>query len=269
MKKIFIIIVHFGDPLLTKRCIESIHRVIKLPIIVVDNQGNFSWRKDKRVTLLPMETNCGYAKAVNAGIRLALLQQSSILVILNNDVTIFENVFLPLIRVLEKKEIGIAGPVIQFRRNDHMVFDCGGEINMLAGRTTHRESKEKPKGDIQIVDYISGCFLMVKKEVIDTIDMFDESFFMYYEDVDFCLRARNHGFQTAVLTSVSVFHALSSSIGAGSKQALYYQTKSALMFGRKHMPFFGIFTFIFVLLQSLYLLIKNPNTGIAAFQALL
>jgi hypothetical protein len=80
---------------------------------------------------------------------------------------------------------------------------------------------------------------------------------LYYEDVDFCIRAKKAGFKTFVLPSISIYHKLSESVGKNSFLAIYHQTKGALLFGSKNFFFRRPFNLLFILLQSLLIVMKS------------
>ncbi len=108
--------------------------------------------------------------------------------------------------------------------------------------------REMPVGDADIVglecgnvfgfDYLSGAGLLVKREVFEKIGLFDERYFLYYEDVDFCMRARKAGFKLATATT-KFHHAVSATTSSlGSANLLYYHTRNALLLNATHGPWY-------------------------------
>lgn len=89
-----------------------------------------------------------------------------------------------------------------------MFYDHGGKINWLLGRTTHLECSNVQMFECSKIDYVSGCAMFIKTEVFKKIGLFNEKYFLYFEDVDFCLRARKAGFNLAVEPKSLVFHRL-------------------------------------------------------------
>lgn len=273
----FIVVLHFGDQQLTEDCINSILKCEKEyeEIIIVDNDKDSRFEIDnsklnnKKIKIIINEKNLGYAGGMNMGIKYALSKEATYILLINND-TIFENsIVTQLLNVLEKeKKTGIVAPVIKFIKNKKTIYDLGGKVNMVFGRTKHYEVEMIKNMDPHIVNYASGCCLMIKREVFEKIGLLDNDFFLYYEDVDFCLRAKKAGFSTYVLPQLSILHKLSSSVGKNSSFAIYHQTKSSLLFGRKHLKKFSIFNYIFIIFQSFIFFIKNPTNGIATFHAI-
>lgn len=269
--KTFIIILHFGDPAVTLDCVRSViaKKLNFTELVVVDNNQNFDPKNFKgKIEILKNKKNLGFAGGVNVGIKYALSKKVDYILLLNND-TIVKNDFLKEIVTFMKlnETVGIASPAIKYKRGRSTVYDTGGKINKLFGRTTHNEVSQVLNKKPRQVDYVSGCCMLVKKEVFEKIGLFDERFFLYYEDVDFCIRAKNKGFFSYVLPEVFIEHALSKTVGKDSKVAVYNQTKSALQFGRKHFKSVLVLHRIFIIAQSTYVFIKNPKVGFSALLA--
>lgn len=271
--KTYIIIIHFGQNTTTANCIKSILENDKdfTKIIVIDNSSDFDIdnKKGAKIVVFKNKSNLGFAKAVNMGIEYAMSKKADYIFLLNNDTIVKEPVIRPLISFLkDNSKVGIIAPAISFTKNEHILFDLGGRVNKLFGRTSHKKVFKIEDYKPFETDYVSGCCMIIKKEVVKKIGLFDQRFFLYYEDVDFCLRAKKLGFLTYVFPSVSINHDLSGSVGKNSYLAVYYQTKSALEFGKKYFKGGGrILNIVFILLQSLYILLKNPRGGRGAFAA--
>ncbi len=267
--KVFIVVLHFGSVEVTNDCLSSIFksRLSFENLIVVDNTGNFE-TKNGKVLVIKNKKNLGFAGGVNVGIKYALSKKADYILLLNNDTIVKQNFLKALTEFSEQFEnAGIVGPAIKFRRDGKTVYDIGGKINIVFGRTTHNEVFKLTNKKPRVADYISGCAMLIKKEVFEKIGLFDERFFLYYEDVDFCIRTKNKGFLTYVLPEVSIEHALSKSVGKNSSLALYHQTKSALLFGKKYFKGKLFLNRGFILAQSIYIFMKNPRVGMSAFLA--
>ena len=244
MKNIDIIILHFGDITVTQQCIKSIEAKAKgyRNIILINNDVTIDLtkhiKKQKKRIIINSEKNHGFAAGVNIGIKKALHNKADFVCLLNNDVTIKKDFVQPIVTFMSKQEnAGIAGSIIEFALNGMSMFDHGAYVSNTTGKGTHSNNASIKFKKPQLVDYVSGCCMMIKKEVFDTIGYFDERFFMYYEDVDFCLRANQKGFMTYVIPSAIVQHALSRAIGRKSKNLTYMLVKSDIRFSKKHSEF--------------------------------
>ena len=80
-----------------------------------------------------------------------------------------------------------------------------------------------------VVDAVSGCAMLINREVFDAIGLFDEDYFFTFEDLDFCLRARRAGFATILAGAATAYHEGSRSIGAASPQRLYFAARNHLL----------------------------------------
>lgn len=273
-----IIIVHFGKLATTQECIKSILKYEKSyhSVVVVNNdqqqlvKSNFP--SSPQLVIINNPRNVGFATAVNIGIKYALSHNADSILLINNDTILHKPIMKKLSEAFdEHSTIGIVGPAIEFFKKNKKLYDLGGYVNMTIGKTRHDNEKKIPFEVLQFPDYVSGCCMLIKESVIKKIGYFDERFFLYYEDVDFCLRAKKAGFAVAVDPSIILYHGLSKTAGKNSKIILYHQTRSALQFGKKY---FGkrpqrVLHSTFIVMQSLLFIKNNPRTGWAALQAII
>jgi GT2 family glycosyltransferase len=192
----------------------------------------------------PPNKNLGFAAAVNIGIKKALKNGAERILLLNPDIKISNR----NINALCKSDGDIVGPVLKFKRGSKTVLDYGGKLNMILGRAKHVE--EIFQGDIfgtkeneslfkrhhlheDKIDYVSGACMLIRREVFEKIGLFDESFFMYFEDVDFCLRATRAGFKLSLETEAVVEHQISEHKFTGDKKKINYNLQSNYFFAQK------------------------------------
>lgn len=275
MKKIGIVILHYGSMSVTKTCVVSILRKESLfSRIIIVNNTNMSLPKEdfreENIVIINNKKNLGFSGGMNVGIKYALKENMDAVMLLNNDTKIEKGFLKKLISALDLDEsIGIISPAIQFSRNGKAIFDIGGKINKFFWRTSHDEVVSLQNLHLKDVDYVTGAATLIKKEVFKRTGLLDEHFFLYYEDVDFCLRAKEKDFRVVVEPKAVIFHSLSKTVGKVSPFAVYYQTRSALIFGRKHIPHLPskFFHMAFLINQTALITFKYPNTSIAALKA--
>lgn len=264
MKKVDVIIVHFGSIENTKKAIESVEKYASFrQIIVINNNPEIKLEdeleKKKHRIFINNEKNLGFAAAANIGIKLSIEDSADYVLLLNNDATIAHDVVNSLLQVFKRNEIiGIVGPVIKFKRENKFYYDMGGTVDGHTGRAHHLNEEVRIASDPIQVQYISGCCMMIKKEVIDVIGGFDERFFLYYEDVDYCLRAYYAGFDTYLLPTSVINHKLSASVGYNSKKSIYHLIRSGKKFGKKYKKKYPLYKY-FLAYQSLIFLVKSPK----------
>lgn len=261
MKKISLIILHYSNKELTFRCLESVRRLetpdFKLQVIVVNNnpQENLSDLKKKfgDFAFIKTERNLGYAEGNNAGIRQALKDGADYIVLLNNDTEMAKDFMVQLIKVAEtKKKAGILAPKIYFApgyefhqdryqksEQGKVIWFAGGRVDWANIATPHLGVDEVDQGQydqIKKTEFISGCAMMVKREVLEKIGLLEGKYFLYFEDADFCQRAMRAGFALFYVPAAKVWHKVAASSEIGGDLHDYFMVRNQLLFGWRFAP---------------------------------
>ena len=118
------------------------------------------------------------------------------------------------------------------------------------------------------VQYLSGCCLMMRKEVLEKNGFFDEKFFLYYEDADYSLRAKKNGFDLALAKNAICFHKESQS--SNSKTKNHHLVKSGMIFFKKHypkplLPYFYLVLFLRIFYHRFFSRKKEVYLGLTEF----
>lgn len=177
-------------------------------VIIVDNGSrDSSFITSSALTeVIHNRANLGFAKGVNIGIRKALSYGSDKILLLNQDVILSGEVLSKLVSAPP----GIVSPVLKFKREGRWLYDFGGYITRLFQRAKHRENtsvKDYPREKrVFYPDYVSGACMLISRIVFEKIGLFDERFFMYFEDVDFCMRAKNAHLPVSVIQNAVTEH---------------------------------------------------------------
>jgi len=262
MKKISIIILHFQDQELTADCLKSIKKLnlkdIDLQVLIVNNNPEQDLAKLEKTfadfTFIKTKTNLGYAQGNNFGIEKALEEKPDFVFLLNNDTILDKDLLVKLIDGFKKdKKIGIIGPKIyfakgyEFHKNRYQKEDLGKVIWYAGGLidwqnivASHRGVDEVDKGQYDQfcqTNFISGCAMMIKREVFEKIGFFNKNYFLYWEDVDFCQRAFRAGFTCFYDGMGKLWHANAGSSKVGGALHDYYMTRNRLLFGLKYADF--------------------------------
>lgn len=252
--KLFIIIVSFNSGEDLTKLVERLGKEKvsgwELEIVVVEN-GQLAKNK---VRIIYNKKNLGFAKGANIGIRYASEKDTNAVLLLNPDTVIEPGV----IKTIVANKADIISPVIKFKRNDQWIYDHGGRIDWWLGRTNHLESSNLTMKQFnnEAIDYVSGCCMLIKRQVFETIGLFDERFFLYFEDVDFCIRAKKAGFKVAVEPKAVIIHNLTE----GAKKPFSSQLeliKSNLKFINKYLGFTKPLGFLYCLVLSARLCINR------------
>ncbi len=234
--------------------------------INVENQGEVERFEDDRrgisFTLIKNNTNLGYAAGNNKGLRYALSQKRyKYIWLLNNDTKVQRDAFEKLLICSDKFPAGILGSTIIYDSEKNIV-QCAGGCTYNSFTTCFRPLYKgqalqdvlslpyKPK-----LDYIYGASFFVSTKVFEDCGLLNESFFLFYEEMDFCRRARAAGYKLSWCKESVVIHKGSQSVGISGESskekialANYHENLSTLLYTRLHhrmiLPFVMVFRFL-------------------------
>lgn len=229
--KVFIVILNYNGKDVLKNALESVYKLNypNYQVVVVDNDSTDGSFEEARVaygkfSFIKNSHNVGFAAGNNVAIKWALEKMADYIFLLNNDALMEKDCLLKLVNEAEKNaEAGILSPII-YKGDSSQIWFAGGKINWLKMRAEH-------VNNIKESDYITGCAMLIKKEIFKKIGLLDENFFLYYEDVDFSFRAKQNGFKLKIIPEAKVFHFEKSS---ESLNKIYYLVLSAILFFRKN-----------------------------------
>lgn len=224
-RKLHIIIVNWNGEKVIGECLESLRSIdySNFRITVVDNASMDSSPEIIRnsfpeVELIENEENLLFAGGNNIALRRALDQDGELFLLLNNDTEVDPDFATELAEVLKNPEAGIAGPKIYYYDDPRRIWYGGGGFYPLIGVPRHLNIRKLDTGRQEQpgeTGYVTGCAMMVKREVFRDIGLLDVSYRMYCEDVDFCLRAKEAGWECWYAPEARVWHKVSSSSGGG------------------------------------------------------
>lgn len=263
MKKVGIVILNYNgiaDTLDCIRSIESMNRVnIHDEIIVVDNasaEDITPLRSFKnKIKLIENKENLGFSGGNNVGIQYAIENGADYILVLNNDTLVHHDMLSELLNVMKShNDIGIVVPKIYFAKGHEfhkkryaekelgrVIWYAGGIMDWKNVLASHRGVDEVDTGQFNSVsktDFATGCCLFIKKEVIEQVGMFDEKYFLYYEDNDLSERVKRNGYTILFNPKAVVWHKNAQSAGgSGSSLQDYYITRNRLLFGYRYAPF--------------------------------
>lgn len=209
-------------------------------IIVVDNGSNDDSVDRIRsaypnVTLIVNQKNLGFGGGCNRGAHFALEHHADYVWFLNNDTTVDADALARMVWTSQSDpEIGAVGAVLYYADKPEKVQAFGGGyIHMIAGVSRHFTNKIADES----LDYLTGASLLIPQTVLQQVGLFDERFFMYWEDTDLCYRIRQAGYRLAVAKEAIIWHKESASLGKKSAMLDRYFNQSAVYFLRKHAQF--------------------------------
>lgn len=281
MTKVAIILVNWNSKQDTITCIHSLNILNysygKVTIYLIDNASTDAsaveiHKKFPEVKIIQNKDNYGFARGVNQGITTAISEGYDYLWILNNDTNVHKNA-LSLIHAFDDPSVGVAGSKVYFTKghefhkniykNDQIgkvLWYAGGYIDWNNMYASHRGVDEVDVHQYDVIsetDFVTGCSMMIRSGIIKELGLFDESYYLYFEDVDYCLRVQKNGYKTVYYPDSIVWHNnAGSSGGSGSSIHEYYQTRNRFKFGMKYAPYRTRFA---LLRESINFLLQDNN----------
>lgn len=204
-----------------------------------------------KITLIHNQANLGFAAGNNTGLRYAVAQQDMTHVwLLNNDTEVASNCLSAMLTRLDNfSKPAICGSRVMFHEDTVTVQALGGntfnKYTGIAGQSIGRFSNENSirntKKIEKAIDYLSGCSILLPRSFLETVGLMDEQYFLYYEEIDWAIRAKQK-FVNIYADDAVVYHKEGASIGSASLTTApsllseFYCNKSKLLFMKKHYP---------------------------------
>lgn len=271
-----VVLVNWNNEEDTAECLASLAEQTydDFCVIVVDNGSEqesldylterFDWP-----VYVQNEENRGFTGGNNPGIRTALDMDAEWVLLLNNDTVVDEGFLTDLIAESRNlpTEAGIVTPMIQTYDSGE-VWSSGAYVNGWTGRTAHRTGPMREFDGPYRVDYAVGAAMLVSAIIFRECGLLDDDFFIYYEETEFCTRARHHGWEVWFVPVTGVHHKESVEYSFNPFRE-YYFTRNRWLFVRKTQPlhrrvfFYPYFFLRWVLLQMTYFLVMRRNTHAA------
>lgn len=230
------------DTVLAVRSLLRSRRPVDI-LIVVDNDSGSGCEvalapiRD-RIVYLRAGSNLGFSGGMNAGVREAFARGAERVLLVNSDVLVPPDCIDALEEALRSAPAaGIVGPVVLARHAPDRIASLGMSYRPASARMRH-QAVGVPIDSVALppwraVDGVSGCLLLVTREVLDAVGLLDEDYFFGFEDLDLCLRARRRGWTTVLASRARAFHEGGRSIGSTSPARLYFAARNHLLLARR------------------------------------
>jgi len=245
-----VIIVNYNTPDLSRAAVESClseSSGLHIEIIVIDNNSKKKFDPEylnrKNVLVVHKNENRGFAAAVNEGIKMS---RAKYCLLLNSDARVCKGAIHKMINCLDILEntACVGGKIkglnklteVSYGHFPNLVVEFRLKIfKILLNKISFiRKSFEKEMSKPKRIDWVSGAFMMLKKDLFDKIDGFDENYFLYFEDIDFCERISQKGYYVNYLPSAECIHERGKSVeNLPLKDSLKIKRKSQKRFYKK------------------------------------
>ncbi len=248
LHQLAVVIVNYESGEALARCAEGLHAEGVAEMVVVDNGSSDGSLAELRrrlpgVEVLVTGRNLGYGPAANRGV--AATSAPSVLVC-NPDLVVHAGALSVLEGVLEDDPgCALVGPLIRTSEGDrypsarqfpsmvdaagHALFGIFAPDNRFT-HAYHQSRLESPDGVPRVVDWVSGACFLVRRSAFEQVGGFDESYFMYAEDVDLCWRLGRAGWTVAYATAAEVTHLQGISTDRHPFRMIYEHHRSLLRF---------------------------------------
>jgi GT2 family glycosyltransferase len=254
-------------------CLESLATVNYSPlkILVVDNASEdgsveavnkrFPW-----VELIQLNENVGAPSASNVGFDFALDHGADFILRLDSDTVVNPDFLTPLVDfAVENPNIGVISPKIYYANPSNVIWYAGvdahpfhfGAINDFQNQQDSQSSDYS-----RIVDYAWGAAMLIRREVLEKIGGFDPKFFIYYEEVDFCKRVQQIGFQIYYFADSKIWHKVGI-LNPTKKTAYQWNRSKMILFNKQARNIFHRIALIhYAYLYAIgSLIIRGNNSG--------
>ncbi|MBU1692982.1 MAG: glycosyltransferase family 2 protein [Verrucomicrobia bacterium] len=239
------VVINWNRPQETRDCLRSLSGTsyLSLTILLVDNGSEDDSLESIRrefpaVGLIRNPTNRGFGAAANQGIARARDLGASYVFLLNNDATVAPDALERLVDTADRRGTGAVSPLVLFPETEDRIWSAGARRNPLTlGNmdTRHRRRWRSSWPRILERDYLYGCALLLNLKALEVAGGFDERYFMYFEDMDLCLRLKAAGYALLLDSSARAWHAgAASSGGRGTSGERYWSARSSVLFFRKN-----------------------------------
>jgi hypothetical protein len=267
-----IILVNYNGAEDTIECIDSLSMIrdVEYEIIVVDNCSTDSsierlkeLQRKYTFTLLQATSNNGFSSGNNIGITYA--SNADYYLLLNNDTVVEPDFLNKLVNEFKyHSHCGAATSKILYNSKPDTIWYAGGSFNKRTARSEHYHFNEKNlmlDNVPEKVTFASGCCLCISKEVINKIGLLNEDFFLYEEDVDFCFRITEAGFDIIYVPSSVIYHKVSASTGYQSSMSQFYSVRNKYQLIRRYLKGSKkLMAYLYCTLQFLFRCIKKEQS---------
>lgn len=236
--RVFASIVHWNAPARAERCLRSVlaSAGVDMDVLVVDNASSPENYRELvarvgagRVLRLPANRGCAGGR--NAAIEEGMKRGGyPVFLFLTHDVVLAEEAVANLVQALETDaRVGVAGPLVYWLQAPDRMYSAGGYLDRRRAVTG---TLPGPRGSTPYaVDWVDGCCIAVRREVLEKAGVFDERYFMYFEETDLCQRAHRAGWSVVVVPAARVWHEASPAPGAHWH---YYMVRNGYLFWQEH-----------------------------------
>lgn len=268
-KLIYIILVNYNGFNDTCECLESIIKSTykNFKILIVDNNsldgsGMRLKKKYPQYEYILSDTNLGFAEANNIAYKHALKNGAEYVLLLNNDTIIDKNMIQKLIDQSNNNIVTV--PKMYYYLEKNKIWYGGGEISKTKGTVYHIGEKKfdsNKYSKTKEVSFATGCCILIHKDILNEIGLFDKKYFMYCEDFDFSIRLIKSNKKILYVPEAMLWHKVNASTKNNSNISKYYLTRNRFYLLKNHRDIFKLNAILYSYITRFIIIIKSLIIG--------
>lgn len=246
--QVWVVILNWNCYEATRRCLESLQKATypKLKILIIDNassdgSGQRLQEEFNQYSFVFNEANLGFSKGCNAGIRLALEDAGcSYVLLLNSDAQVAPGFLEKAVeRAQADDRIGLISGKVLRSFESKKIWYAGGDISLWRGAVIIRGHGATDEGQYDKpgeVGFVTGAFLLIKREVLEKVGLLPEEYFFGVEEMDYSLKVRQSGYKLYYVPEFLAYHEGDGSHWNSDPKFVYNGYRSKLIFQEKYLP---------------------------------
>jgi GT2 family glycosyltransferase len=206
---------------------------------VAENGGDGDTQSETDLILVQTGGNLGFAGGNNVALRYAAAREDYDFVwVLNNDTLVDARALDHMVRVMRgNPKAGAVGSTIYYYEEPTRIQSLGGgPFNTLFGIDSPYQSGHVASGEVLHVEHLLGASMLVRTATIRDVGVMDESYFLYREETDWCLRMRENHWQLVTALQSRVWHKIGATVSHRSSLHDYYSIRNMLLLVKRHYP---------------------------------
>lgn len=265
--KVVIVIVNYNGEKFQNDCLRTIYEMdySNYEVVIVDNASTDNSMKMAeaeypQIKTIYLESNLGVTKGNNVGISYSLEVNADYTLLLNNDVELHKDTLKLLVCNADRNTITV--PKIFYYDNLKLLWYAGGSLDWKKGGAFHKgigTIDSEGEQENEFVTYSPTCCMLIPNQTFKDIGMMDETYFMYYDDTDFCARVFDSSYRIKYVPNSFLWHKVSSSSGGeDSPFKVYYLNRNKLYYMKKHKKYVRVSAVLYTFFKCFVLWALSP-----------
>jgi hypothetical protein len=271
--KLYVAVINYNGLYYSRKCLKSLEgsffdsfRLILIDNASADDSAEQIRREFPNVEIVKLAENVGYTGGCNVALTMALARGAKYCFVLNNDTLVDAEALGHLTESADNNEGAAAvGPRIMDYSNGAFILSLGGTVDMRTGWSRHEGWGERfPESNAKVKEidgFLDGSAIMFVLRNLESIGFFDERYFMYHDEVDWCYRARRAGFRLLLDARAVVRHKGRGTAAITDPRVQYLSQRSRILFLKKFAS--KMQWLLFWLRLPLELRPRSPNIPVA------